>query len=1400
MRQILIVIGVIFSMSIMAQGTYTQGPNYIEFTNGKSVCRASGCFDKVVFGDRIQLTSDDGRKFRLKPAVYGFADVASFNDFLNTVYTQTCSEGFVMIPDDNDTTYIVSDASDALIVSTIQNGLIVNYEIQLDESEISIFNIDSSGLKQLVSDCIPVDLDTTVTGLNVTVVDDLVSITVTNDAGQAFADSFTLNWADNVDTTGITAYFESLVPSDNDSTYIVESATDLISVTPSVGGLEVTYLLDTLGLADFIASFDTNTELDTFGVIVNDSIYQLQDGNGTIISQTPIRIDFVDTNTELDTTVSDFYRSGDSIYVELTNGQLFPLYEPVDLEYTIHEIVNPNTNQVTLGLSSDGGTTFDSTVDVDIRDADSDTTNELITSFVVDTVARTITIQEGGNQITQPYGFDIDTNTEVDTFATLVQDSILVVVDANNNEVSRDTIRLSMSAVGSMQLDTFATLVQDSILVLVDGNGNEVGRDTIRVLSEGNTSTITDNANGDDIGFEHENGNLSTYNVSIDTVLNADGSKDLTFDFNGQLLTVCIPPCTVVSSINATSANDNETFTVSIGQFKADGIAPTDCDNCASKIGVLLVDENGDTTRLADLNFNKGDANFTETTYTAGIPLWDTSPSAANYVSNIAAGDCGGLSNGATFDFDYKAFGLRYCIDDKNIMFTHGFCEGEVTSNASAAIIEGGCTPALITASLDAVSINQGSDVYYADFSSFRILWNHEGVTKTILQAGVNWSNMPIPSVGTAFATTPFSIDIDHGRGLVNGHPALFLSNQGGRTWWYLEHNGGNSCTETDNWIATPMQKPTRGDEVTEGTTASYYLHADPINYVNGRSIMYGSSATSTVDDNFVVTALTWDGAAWQKNPMFIPKSTIPVETYGTLNSTGSANAASTVSVYKINNPAATGNIKHNDIVVLMNTISRMIVGSYNSGPHEDGSSYTWRLENVSGMGQNASAIRDIQGVPLANREMGDYVTKLEDGEPIFYARNNATSSMSKIWADVANSTWTETTIYTPTFGVMSAISFVDSVNVIVNNVNTAFEHLTYQTAGQAQDQIQFICYSLGNDTLGGATQTESWGDYNQECNNCIPQATPTPLVATLQVRLNSQTILSNDNGNVALFDSSAPLDNWAQPADPQLGDQAEVSFVDLYGDDVIVTYSYDGTAWVITDTHRDEYFDVAAVVRIDGNGDWFILEDATHTPINTTSISNAGSGSGFVITHLPASELGAIQVTKDEVFVKAGLDGGARAGASTIQVDLSVGNANWLIRHTGASWQVLNTGNYEIIDESTITTTYNDVNGRLTVEHPAGMNISLYGRQLTARGVNGLSGNTYIPILYNTTATQTVLRFWDMDNNEFYNGAPNANMSFTYSIPTALTPTNDMVASLPTAILNLANFWVYARHKKVAL
>lgn len=72
----------------------------------------------------------------------------------STTQMQTGSECL----EDVDSSYIATTISDVIQINTIRNGTDVNFVFDIIEANIGLFDIDSTGLKQLIRDCIPPNL------------------------------------------------------------------------------------------------------------------------------------------------------------------------------------------------------------------------------------------------------------------------------------------------------------------------------------------------------------------------------------------------------------------------------------------------------------------------------------------------------------------------------------------------------------------------------------------------------------------------------------------------------------------------------------------------------------------------------------------------------------------------------------------------------------------------------------------------------------------------------------------------------------------------------------------------------------------------------------------------------------------------------------------------------------------------------------------------------------------------------------------------------------------------------------------------------------------------------------------------------------------------------------------
>ncbi len=119
------------------------------------------------------------------------------------------------------------------------------------------------------------------------------------------------------------------------------------------------------------------------------------------------------------------------------------------------------------------------------------------------------------------------------------------IEDINNIiETTEDIDTIYQVESGSTFLTVTPMVTGTTVTSVIDFDKVEL-KDSIKACIdrqdfEGNTSEITDNTDNGDIGLEHDDGDGNVYNVGVDTIAGVYGDT-LRFDFNGQILDVCIP-------------------------------------------------------------------------------------------------------------------------------------------------------------------------------------------------------------------------------------------------------------------------------------------------------------------------------------------------------------------------------------------------------------------------------------------------------------------------------------------------------------------------------------------------------------------------------------------------------------------------------------------------------------------------------------------------------------------------------------------------------------------------------------------------------------------------------------------------------------------------------------------
>lgn len=156
------IIGDVVTLTLSSGQTFTQ--NIVHPTDLDTILTGF-----TIVGDQATITLSSGQTFT--QTITHPTDVDTvLTDFtiVGDVATIKLSSGQTFTanithPTDVDTVYQVIDGGEGIDVTRITAGNVVEYIVNINESEIDLFDIDTSELKQLIRDCVPASSETSLT-------------------------------------------------------------------------------------------------------------------------------------------------------------------------------------------------------------------------------------------------------------------------------------------------------------------------------------------------------------------------------------------------------------------------------------------------------------------------------------------------------------------------------------------------------------------------------------------------------------------------------------------------------------------------------------------------------------------------------------------------------------------------------------------------------------------------------------------------------------------------------------------------------------------------------------------------------------------------------------------------------------------------------------------------------------------------------------------------------------------------------------------------------------------------------------------------------------------------------------------------------------------------------------
>jgi len=184
-----------------------------------------------------------------------------------------------------------------------------------------------------------------------------------------------------------------------------------------------------------------------------------------------------------------------------------------------------------------------------------------------------------------------------------------------------------------------------------------------------------------------------------------------------------------------------------------------------------------------------------------------------------------------------------------------------------------------------------------------------------------------------------------------------------------------------------------------------------------------------------------------------------------------------------------------------------------------------------------------------------------------------------------------------------------------------------------------------------------------------------------------------------------------------------------------------------IRGTKNKKYKIVAGVIKPDGVGGWYLLDDSDHTPINIDSVVSDTTKIRLTYSFTTKNNgIGAITCSPDEAMAGAGLIPGASVGKTYMDIYLGSWGVSAYFVWTGTAWSIMNNSGITGITYS---------NGVITITHRHSN-----GGGISAQCRNGV----YLACPDATNQTTTAIKLFDYAGNQITDAAPNTNMRIFFN------------------------------------
>jgi len=197
--------------------------------------------------------------------------------------------------------------------------------------------------------------------------------------------------------------------------------------------------------------------------------------------------------------------------------------------------------------------------------------------------------------------------------------------------------------------------------------------------------------------------------------------------------------------------------------------------------------------------------------------------------------------------------------------------------------------------------------------------------------------------------------------------------------------------------------------------------------------------------------------------------------------------------------------------------------------------------------------------------------------------------------------------------------------------------------------------------------------------------------------------------------------------------------------------------------------------------GEWYLLDDASHSPINIDSITSSPSGNGFTLHHsgIDASKVAHIQITPDETYRQLGISAGVSAGVDSTVVSIFYDHGwSFQYEYNGSSWVFTNYSGLDNDAEFTLAW----VSNYLDVDGP-----QLYGQGVSYGFNHQALGTTRWHDIRSQGGNSTGILLSFFDEAGTIRGTPDVLMRGIIERRGRLMPSNTHLLSVSPG----ANFWI---------